>query len=79
MMEVAVTPEPMPTPSQVRVLIPCAGKCKGNKSMPPKWTGQIFIRLDRVPRGKAMIYACTRCGSERRYGLLGLSSGVEDD
>lgn len=34
-------------------------------------TPHAFLRMEPVPRGKAMIYGCTVCHEERRFGLLG--------
>ena len=71
--------EELPAASQVRVLISCQGACTANKpNAGAKWTGHIFLRLEPVARGQAMMYACTSCGAERRYGLLGLGASADD-
>lgn len=57
--------------SQAIVVITCEGSCKHPRTSVQRWTRHIFLRLDPVPRGQARIYACTTCGTERRYGLLG--------
>ncbi len=77
----------------VKATITCKGKCTQARAdgvrvrgawherspAQPAWTRHIFLRVDLVPNGKALIYACTSCGAERRYGLLRLGEAVEAD
>ncbi len=52
--------------------IPCAGPCR-------QWTGHGFRRIEDVPHGRAMIYGCIACGTERRYGLSAGPGEIDDD
>lgn len=62
-MTLATTTMPDEVSPTERVTIACK-ECKAP-------TPHAFLRMDTVPRGKAMIYGCTTCHEERRFGLLG--------
>lgn len=74
-----MTPLSKPTEavSTLCVVITCAGTCKHVRTQVAQWTRHIFIRVDPIARALAVIYACTRCGTERRYGLIGVNEGAD--